>query len=133
VITSLSAATYNVSITDNAFSSIGNIMVGDIVIWTNNGTISHTSTGGSGCTVATGAGAWDSGTLAPAATFPHTFTSAGSFPYHCTFHCSTMVQTITVTAATGIFNPRTSLSSLTIFPNPFTDVVTLSVEQGKVM
>jgi plastocyanin len=129
VITSLSATTHNVSITDNSFSSPGNIMVGDIVVWTNNGANTHTTTSGSGCTVAAG---WDSGNLAPAATFSHTFSSAGSFPYHCTFHCgSGMTGTITVTASTGIFNSKSSTSSLTIFPNPFTDVVTLSVEQGK--
>lgn len=127
VITSLSAATHNVTITDNAFSNPGTIMAGDMVTWTNSGGNSHTSTSGSGCT---GNGTWDSGTLGPGGTFSHTFNTAGSFPYFCTFHCGIgMVGTITVTASTGIFNPRIS-SSLDIFPNPFTDIVTLSNKQG---
>jgi len=32
--------------------------------------------------------AWDSGTLAPGATFQFTFTMAGKYTYHCTFHGS---------------------------------------------
>jgi hypothetical protein len=39
-----------------------------------------------------------------------------------------MTGTITVTGTTGIFNAKAS--SLNIFPNPFTDLVTLSVNQG---
>ena len=38
---------------------------------------------------------WDSGLLAPAATYTRTFTQAGAFAYHCEPHPS-MVGTITV-------------------------------------
>lgn len=34
-------------------------------------------------------------------TFEHTFSSAGSFPYHCQIHPTIMKGTITVTAAAG--------------------------------
>jgi plastocyanin len=127
-LTSLSAATFNVSITDDVFTPQNlSISTGDEVIWTNNGSNAHTSTSGSGCSPNS---AWDSGTLMSTNTFSHTFSSAGSFPYFCTFHCgSGMTGTITVTGTTGIFNSKNS-SSLTIFPNPFTDLITLSVNQG---
>jgi plastocyanin len=119
--------TYDVSITDYAFSPIGSIAAGDIVRWTNNSSsITHSSTSGTGCSPDT---KW-SFDLAPGASMTHTFSTAGSYSYYCRFHCPTMTGTITVTAATGISNPKIS-SSLNIFPNPFTDVVTLSFEQGK--
>jgi plastocyanin len=127
VTASLSAATFNVSMTNDMFSpQTLNISTGDMVIWTNNGTNAHTSTSGSGCSPN---GTWDSGTKTQGQTFSYTFSSAGSFPYFCTFHCgSGMTGTITVTGTTGIFNAKAS--SLNIFPNPFTDLVTLSVNQG---
>jgi len=65
---------------------------GDIVTWTNNHTVPHTTTSDDGTE-------WDSGTMAPGATFSYTFTSAGSFPYHCTIH-PMMMGTITVEPAT---------------------------------
>jgi len=48
------------------------------VTWTNNGPATHTTT-------SDGTG-WDSGQLAVNATYQHQFTTAGSFPYHCTNH-----------------------------------------------
>jgi len=54
---------------------------GTKVTWVNCGPAgdeAHTSTAD--------AGAWDSQLLAPGATFTREFTSAGSFPYHCTPH-----------------------------------------------
>jgi plastocyanin len=125
--TSLSAATHNISITDNMFNGGSiSISVGDEVIWTNNGANAHNSTSGSGCTAD---GEWTSPTLASTQTFSHTFNTPGTFDYFCSFHCPGMTGTITVTGTTGIFNSRAA-SSLTVFPNPFTDLVTLSVSQG---
>jgi copper binding plastocyanin/azurin family protein len=56
-------------------------------------------------------GAWNSGSIAPGGTFPRTFSSAGTFQYHCTIHPG-MVGTVNVqsvacsnamaNAATGI-------------------------------
>jgi plastocyanin len=53
----------------------------------NNDTTTHTSTGSNG--------AWDSGSIAPGASFSRTFPAAGSFTYHCTIHPG-MVGTVTV-------------------------------------
>jgi plastocyanin len=57
------------------------------VTWTNRDVIAHTSTADGG--------AWNSGTIAAGGTFSRTFTSAGSFPYHCAIHPG-MIGTVTV-------------------------------------
>ncbi len=76
------------NLTTNAYApNPVNIAVGGTVTWTNNDNTPHTSTGNSG--------AWDSGSIAPGASFSRTFTSAGSFPYHCTIHPG-MVGTVNV-------------------------------------
>ncbi len=61
------------------------VSVGGSVTWTNNDSITHTSVGG----------AWNSGAIAPGGKFSMTFSSAGSFPYHCSIHPG-MVGTVTV-------------------------------------
>jgi plastocyanin len=67
------------------------ITVGSTVTWTNNHTLTHTATADSG--------AWDTGALGPGAmSGPITFTTAGTFDYHCRFH-SDMHGTIIVSAA----------------------------------
>ncbi|HZR22359.1 MAG TPA: plastocyanin/azurin family copper-binding protein [Vicinamibacterales bacterium] len=63
------------------------ISQGMSVTWTNNDSIAHTSTANGG--------QWDSGTLAPGASFSKTFSSAGTFQYHCAIHPN-MVGTVTV-------------------------------------
>ena len=63
------------------------VAVGGTVTWTNNDTISHTSTADGG--------AWNSGSMAPGQTFSQTFSNAGTFTYHCGIHPG-MVGTITV-------------------------------------
>jgi LPXTG-motif cell wall-anchored protein len=89
------AASHAVSAIDYRFSpQTLTINVGDSVTWTNNSSSGtpHTSTANDG--------AWDSGTLNPGQSFTHTFTTAGTFAYHCTFHVSLgMVGTIIVQAA----------------------------------
>jgi plastocyanin len=65
-----------------------NIKVGDSVNWVNNDSIAHTSTANNGTT-------FNSGTIAPGASFKATFNTAGSFAYHCAFHPG-MVGTVTV-------------------------------------
>jgi LPXTG-motif cell wall-anchored protein len=88
-----SAATFNVSEVDFDFvPATITIAPGDTVVWTNNGASPHTSTGGS----------WDSGTMNPGATFSHTFSSVGSFPYICEFHEAIgMTGTVVVQAGGG--------------------------------
>ncbi|HEV2749855.1 MAG TPA: plastocyanin/azurin family copper-binding protein [Gemmatimonadales bacterium] len=68
------------------------VTVGATVTWTNNGTTTHTATSDAGDSLT-----WDSGSLAgstpnpyggtsPGASFSKTFTKAGVYPYHCSFH-----------------------------------------------
>lgn len=81
----------NVSIGDFLFSpSAVAINVNDQVKWTWIGSVGHTTTSNSGL--------WDSNVRGNGATFVNTFTTAGSFPYHCTVH-PFMMGTITVQAA----------------------------------
>jgi len=77
------------------------ISVGTTVRWTNGGTIAHSTTGDGS--------AWDSGALVapgtdqygyatPGGTYEHTFSTTGTFQYHCTYHTlQNMRGTITVT------------------------------------
>jgi hypothetical protein len=93
------------------------ISVGDTVTWTNNSSSDtpHTSTSDTG--------AWDSGTVNVGQSFSHTFASAGTFPYHCSFHqAQGMVGTIVVqgsatqpgsTSTAGSPLPNTGSSPLT--------------------
>ena len=55
------------------------IQSGQYVTWRNDDVISHTTTENSGP-------AWNSGTLAPGATYPRFFSSPGTFSYHCAIH-----------------------------------------------
>jgi plastocyanin len=62
------------------------VSVGGTVTWMNNDNTAHTSTAN---------GVFDSGNIAPGASFSRTFTTAGSFPYHCSLHPG-MVGTVNV-------------------------------------
>ena len=61
--------------------------VGGSVTWTNNDNTSHNATANDGT--------WNSGNIAPGASFTRSFPTAGSFPYHCTIHPG-MVATVVV-------------------------------------
>ena len=63
------------------------IAVGGTVTWTNTDSVTHTSTADQG--------SWDSGSVAPGGKFSSTYTTAGTFPYHCAIHPG-MIGTITV-------------------------------------
>lgn len=91
------AATVDVEVRDSFFSPQNvTIDAGDTVRWTQLGSLPHTTTSGSGCA---SNGTWNSGTLSGGQSFSHTFTSAGSFPYYCVFHCGGgMTGTVTVNA-----------------------------------
>ena len=65
-----------------------NIKVGDSINWVNTDSIAHTSTANNGTS-------FNSGTIAPGASFKATFSTAGSFAYHCAFHPG-MVGTVNV-------------------------------------
>jgi len=64
------------------------VAVGTTVSWLNSDNTAHTSVANNGV-------AFNSGDIAPNARFNFTFTTAGSFPYHCVIHPN-MVGTITV-------------------------------------
>ena len=92
------AATVTIDINGFAFvPSAKTIAVGDTVTWMNSDLSAHTATSG-----APGVpdGAFDSGTLSQGQMYSHTFNSAGSFSYYCTFH-TFMTGTITVEGAQG--------------------------------
>jgi plastocyanin len=82
-----------VSIVDFAFQPAGvEVAVGGTVTWTNTGQAPHTVTADDG--------SFDSGQLAPGASFSQTFNTAGTFTYHCSIHPQ-MTGTITVTGGSG--------------------------------
>ena len=62
------------------------VATGTTITWTNHDTIAHTTT--------SNVGTWNSN-LAAGASFNFTFTTPGTYPYHCTVHPN-MVGTITV-------------------------------------
>jgi plastocyanin len=69
-----------VSAQDNSFSpGTLEVRVGDTVTFTNDGGVDHTVTATSGAQ-------FDSGSLAPGATFKFTAEKAGTVSYVCTFH-----------------------------------------------
>jgi plastocyanin len=76
------------SLTTNAYSpNPVTVAVGTTVTWVNNDTTAHTAT--------SNGGAFDTGTIAAGGSGSFRFQTAGSFPYHCTFHPG-MIATITV-------------------------------------
>ncbi len=87
------AATANVSIVDFAFNPTSTtINVNDQVIWTWGGSAPHSTTSDTLL--------WDS-PIQTAGTFTNTFTSSGSFPYHCAVH-TFMTASITVQQAVNV-------------------------------
>ncbi len=78
-----------VSIKDFSFSpATVTVKKGTKVTWTNNDSTAHTVTADSG-------NGPDSSTLNPGDTYSFTFSSAGTFAYHCSFH-SNMHGTVVV-------------------------------------
>jgi amicyanin len=57
------------------------VKVGDTVTWTNKDSMGHTVTSDSGSELS-------SSTLSNGQTYSHTFSTAGTFAYHCTIHTS---------------------------------------------
>jgi plastocyanin len=82
-------ATQSISMINYQFSPTPrNVPVGTTVTWTN-------ATTGTPHTTTSDTGAWDSGTVNAGGSFSFTFTTAGTFNYHCSFHQSLgMVGTI---------------------------------------
>jgi plastocyanin len=68
---------------------------GDIVVWTNDGSVPHTSTSGEPLDPNPGQ-IWDSGTLMPGDSFTFQFDNPGEYDYLCTVHPLTMFGTVLV-------------------------------------
>jgi plastocyanin len=82
-----------VTIVDFAFQPASlEVTAGTTVTWTNSDAAPHTVTADNG--------EFDSGRLAPGASFSQTFDAAGTFTYHCEIHPQ-MAGTIVVTDASG--------------------------------
>ena len=69
------------------------VSAGATVTWTNKDGTNHTATSGS---PGSPNGIFDSGNMSQNATFTHTFSAAGTFPYYCRIHGAMMIGTITV-------------------------------------
>lgn len=81
--TSAGSVQQTVSISGFSFQpSSMNVKVGDTVTWTNQDPTTHTVTADDG--------SFDSGNIASATggTYSHTFTTVGTFSYHCAIHPS---------------------------------------------
>lgn len=78
----------SVSIKNYAFSAATvTVASGTTVTWTNNDAVTHTVTADDG--------SFDSGNIAPGATFSHKFSTAATVNYHCNIH-TTMKGSVVV-------------------------------------
>jgi plastocyanin len=83
------------SLTTDAYSpNPVQVSTGATVTWTNDDAQPHTATSGEAVTPD---GRFDSGIMAPGATFDFTFTEAGEYPYFCLLHPN-MVGTVSVSS-----------------------------------
>lgn len=72
-------STNTVTMSNMAFSpSRLTVKAGTTVTWVNESSVSHTVTANDG--------SFSSGTLRQGENFKHTFTTVGTFPYHCNLH-----------------------------------------------
>ena len=77
-----------ISMSYNAFTPVSiTISANTTITWKNNDTVTHTST--------SDGGVWNTGDIAPGTSKSFTFTTTGTFPYHCVYH-SGMVGTVIV-------------------------------------
>lgn len=82
-------AAASVSIENFAFSpATVHVKIGGTVTWTNKDTSPHTATDLNG--------SFDSGSLATDKTFTQTFSTAGTYTYHCTIHSMMANATVIV-------------------------------------
>jgi plastocyanin len=76
-----------VSITSMSFSPAPlNASAGATITWTNNDNVAHTVTADDN--------SFDSGSIAPGGKYTRTFATAGTYPYHCTFHAAMSASVI---------------------------------------
>ncbi len=123
---SVSGKMFFIAVSNYMFTpdNITDVRVGDTVRWVWEGG-SHTTTS---TTIPIGAVAWDHPIDASNASYDYIPMVAGVYNYKCTPHASMgMVGSFTVLSPTGI-GDHAGISSLTVFPNPFVDRVSLRFE-----
>lgn len=113
------SATVDISIQNFSFlPSSKTINVGDTVKWTNNDSVAHTSTSGTG---GAANGTWNSGSLSAGQSYSRTFNAEGTFDYFCSIHPS-MTGTIIVAPLSGgtanLSVTKTGAGSGTVTSNP---------------
>ena len=98
-----------VSVVDFSYSpKTVTIQAGESVSWSNNGQSPHT--------VTADGGSFDSGNLNPGQGYSHTFSTAGTYAYHCQYHqAQGMVGTVIVQGGGG--GTTTPPGSGTSLPN----------------
>ncbi len=107
-------ATVNVNIVKFSFDPQNpTVYIGDTVRWANIDGSGHTTTSNSNL--------WNSGTLSNGQNFTFTFTSAGTYPYHCSIH-SGMTGSIIVLGSTPTATP-TSATNPTLGNYPDTSIM----------
>ena len=120
------AAQIQVSIVDFSFSPDSvRVNPGDSIVWTNNGTVPHTSTSG---TNGVWDSLWDSGDLTHGSTFVRGFPANGKFRFFCRHHWSLGMTGVVVVGASGVSEtPGTGENAdvLAGFPNPFRSATTI--------
>jgi plastocyanin len=87
---------------DASGTSTTTINVGDTVVWNWDETFHSTTSGGCPNGNCVADGMWDSGIITSTPhTFSFTFSTAGSFPYHCSVHLAEMQGTVVVQQQQG--------------------------------
>lgn len=130
------AANITILVGDNYYRGPGNttldrdirtINVGDVVTWSYVGRSSHPTMSDSS------PAAWATFPMNSAnTTFSRTFSTVGTFPYHCTAHGAPGVGqygVITVAVATATLDPRAAGIDLAVYPNPSRGQVTVQLNQ----
>ena len=129
------AANITILVGDNFYHGPGNttqdrdirtINVGDVVTWRSVGQSSHPTMSDNG--------AWATFPMFPgSADFTRTFSTPGSFPYHCTAHGAPgqfQYGILTVAGTTtATLDARAAGLELSIYPNPSHGQVTVKLEQ----
>ena len=116
-----------VSMVDFAFSPDSiTINPGDVVVWTNNGIYTHTSTSGVN---GVPDGLWNSGDLGSGATYRHAFPVDGRFPYYCMHHYLSGMKGTVIVGTGGVGESGGAAltgSGIATSPNPFRSATTLA-------